>query len=77
MTDPGNKEAFVEELTQAVQNQLPPLGEDLRKCLKTALNSVFSRMELVTREEFDIQVRLLTRTRERLEEIQQRLEQME
>ena len=49
------------------------LREDLKKNLKSALGATLSRMELVTREEFDVQAALLSRTRARLEAMEKRL----
>jgi hypothetical protein len=44
---------------------------------RVALQSAFSRMELVTREEFDAQAKVLARTRERLEALEARLAALE
>ncbi len=40
-------------------------------------NATFSKMEIVTREEFDIQASLLSRTREKLETLQEKLSELE
>ncbi len=53
------------------------LREDLKKNLKSALGATLSRMDLVTREEFDVQAALLSRTRARLEAMQKRLAALE
>ncbi len=53
------------------------LGEDIKKNLKSALGATLSRMDLVTREEFDVQAALLARTRTRLEAIEKRLAALE
>lgn len=53
------------------------LREDLKKNLKSALGATLSRMDLVTREEFDVQAALLSRTRARLEAMQKRLTALE
>jgi BMFP domain-containing protein YqiC len=56
---------------------LRQVREDLEKNLRAALSSALARLELVTREEFDIQAALLARTRERLEQLQARIEELE
>jgi ubiquinone biosynthesis accessory factor UbiK len=53
------------------------LREDLKKNLKSALGATLSRMDLVTREEFDVQAALLSRTRARLEAMETRLAALE
>ena len=53
------------------------LKEDLEKNLRATLSATFSKMEIVTREEFDIQASLLSRTREKLETLQEKLSELE
>ena len=53
------------------------LKEDVEKNVRATLNAAFSKMELVTREEFDIQMSLLSRTRVKLEALQEKLSDME
>ncbi len=50
---------------------------DLEKNARALLASFFSRLDLVTREEFDVQSRLLQRTREKLQALETRLDQLE
>jgi BMFP domain-containing protein YqiC len=50
---------------------------DVQKNLKAMLSSTFSRLDLVTREEFDIQAQVLTRTREKLTALETRLAELE
>jgi BMFP domain-containing protein YqiC len=50
---------------------------DLEKNIKAFLAQAFTKLDLVTREEFDLQAELLTRTRSRLEELEARLAVLE
>lgn len=50
---------------------------DIEKNARALLASFFSRLDLVSREEFDVQTRLLQRTRERLQALEARLDQLE
>jgi BMFP domain-containing protein YqiC len=50
---------------------------DLEKNLRAMLNGVFARLDLVTREEFDVQRQVLARTREKLERLELQLSQLE
>ena len=71
----------IEELAQRLMGLLPPgaelLQEDLKKNLKTILNAAFARMDLVTREEFDVQAELLARTRAKLEAMERQVALLE
>lgn len=50
---------------------------DLEKNLKAMLASFFSRLDLVTREEFDVQREVLARTRAKLQELEAKLAELE
>lgn len=52
-------------------------AKDIEKNLKAMLASTFSRLDLVTREEFDVQQEVLVRTREKLVELEARLAKLE
>lgn len=50
---------------------------DLEKNIDALLKSMFTKMELVTREEFDVQTEVLKRTRQKLEELEKKLSKIE
>ncbi len=50
---------------------------DIDKNARALLASFFSKLDLVSREEFDIQTQVLQRTREKLKALEARLEQLE
>lgn len=64
-------------LADSIPDNLRGLGEDLQRNLKSTLRSGLERMDLVTREEFDIQQHLLARTREKLEALEARVAELE
>jgi hypothetical protein len=73
-----DKTPFLDELQgrlTALLAQTP--AADLQKNLKALLTQQFARLELVTREEFDTQSRVLARTRAKLDELEQRLAELE
>lgn len=47
--------------------------KDMEKNVKSMLGSAFNRMDLITREEFDIQQQVLLKTREKLAELESRV----
>ena len=71
----------IEELTRRIAELLPPGTEELRKDMKknvrAALAAAFARMDLVTRDEFDVQAELLVRTRLRLEKMEKQVAELE
>ena len=52
-------------------------ARDIEKNVKAVLASIFEKMDLVTREEFDIQSQLLARTREKLTALEARASELE
>ena len=50
---------------------------DLEKNLRALLTSFFSRLDLVTREEFDVQRQVLLRTREKLAQLEREIAELE
>jgi BMFP domain-containing protein YqiC len=75
---PMEKTAFLDDL----QDKLEALfantpAADLQRNMKALLMQQFARLDLVTREEFDTQVKVLARTRERLEALEARLREIE
>jgi BMFP domain-containing protein YqiC len=65
------------QLSQAVPSNIKALGEDLERNFKSLLQSGMSRMDLVTREDFDLQTAVLQRTRAKLEALELRLAELE
>lgn len=53
-----------------------PAGE-VEKNLRAALASVFAKLDLVTREEFDVQREVLARTRAKLQALEARVAELE
>jgi len=71
----------IDELAQKLAALVPPglraAEEDLKSTFRAALQSGLARMDLVTREEFEVQRLVLQRTREKLEAIERALEALE
>jgi BMFP domain-containing protein YqiC len=66
-----------DEIVSAVLRLLPEGPKDLEKNLRAALAGVFDRLDLVTREELEVQEAISARTRERLQELEKRLAELE
>jgi BMFP domain-containing protein YqiC len=69
---------FVDELT-ARMSELMAAGpaRDIERNLRALLTSGLARLDVVTREEFDVQAKLLARTREKLAALEARLAELE
>ena len=50
---------------------------DIEKNARALLSGFFSRLDLVSREEFDVQTQVLARTREKLKSLEERLSRLE
>lgn len=66
-----------EQLDQIMPPGMRSLRGDLETNLKAVLKDVFSKMDLVSREEFDVQSALLSRTRMKVEALETRLKELE
>ena len=71
----------IEQLARQVHDAMPQgirtLGDDVEKKIRQVLQAQLGRMDLVNREEFDIQTQVLMRTREKLTALEQRLAALE
>ncbi|MGQ0578124.1 MAG: accessory factor UbiK family protein [Betaproteobacteria bacterium] len=69
---------LLEELNRRVSDLIAATpAKDIEKNLRALLSSTFSRLDLVTREEFDIQQEVLRHTREKLGQMEARVAQLE
>ncbi len=75
--DPRSLDELARRLADAVPPGLTALKEDLEQNFKSVLQSGLAKLDLVTRQEFDIQAGVLRRSRERLEELERRLAALE
>lgn len=70
MFAPRQLEDLAKNLIAVLPNSLQNLEKDIQQQFKEILQSAFARLDLVTRDEFDIQVKVLARTREKLDALQ-------
>lgn len=70
-------EAILSEVSNALPDDIQHIKKDIEKNLRATLNATFAKMELVTREEFDIQTALLQRTRAQLDTLRDKLSALE
>ena len=70
-------EEFVQQFLRLLPADLSRSREDFEKVVRASLNAAFSRMNLVTREEFDVQAQLLSNSRAALDELEQKITELE
>ncbi len=74
MLDPKTLEELGNKMSALLANSP---ARDFEKNAKAALSGVFAKLDLITREEFDIQAQVLARTREKLKELEARVAALE
>lgn len=77
MLDPKLLDDISRRLNDALPSGLKSLQGDLEKNVNTAVQSVLGRLDLVTREEFDVQRKVLARSREKIEALEQQVAELE
>ncbi|PCH62626.1 MAG: hypothetical protein COC04_05185 [Gammaproteobacteria bacterium] len=77
MLDPTKIEEMVQSLSKVMPPGLTAIQADIEKNVRAALSATFAKLDLVTREEFDVQTQVLLRTREKLEALEQRVADLE
>ena len=69
---------ILDQVSAAVSNVLPSqLSSDVKKNMRAALQSALERLDLVTREELEVQEAVLARTREKLQELEKKIAALE
>ncbi len=73
-----NRSKLVDEMGERLRQvfEASP-AKDVERNVRAVLSGVFNRLDLVTREEFDVQREVLLRTRERLVELEQKVVELE
>jgi BMFP domain-containing protein YqiC len=74
MIDPKNIEEIGAKLSALLANS--PV-KDIEKNAKAVMSGMFAKLDLVTREEFDVQAQVLARTRAKLKELEARVTALE
>lgn len=74
MLDPKILEEFGAKMSALLANSP---AKDIERNAKAMVSGVFAKLDLVTREEFDVQAEVLARTREKLKELETRVDALE
>jgi ubiquinone biosynthesis accessory factor UbiK len=72
---------FINDIAQRLSDSLPPglnkFKKDLEKNFRAVLQSIFAKLDLVTREEFNVQKGILTKTRAKLSVLEKHIAELE
>ncbi len=77
MIDPKTLDALVARIAEGLPAGFGQVHEDLRNNLHAAVSAALARMDLVSREEFDVQSAVLARTREKLTALEAKVAELE
>ena len=77
MFDPKSIDDIATRLSDAIPPGFTNLKEDMEKNFRAILQSALGKMDLVTREEFEVQKGVLAKTRAKLENLEKRVAEME
>ena len=77
MLDPKKLEEIAKQISDAVPPGVKNMAEEPESKIKQVLQSQLSKLDLVTRDEFDVQTQVLIRTREKLDALEARLATLE
>ncbi len=73
--------AFIEDLLAKIAAVLPQdmqgLKDDTCKNMRVVLQSIFERMDLVTREDFEVQKKILARAQDQIQQLTQEVQRLE
>jgi ubiquinone biosynthesis accessory factor UbiK len=75
MFNPDQLDRMAEKLYAAMPSGLHTIEADVQATFKSILQTGFAQLDVVTREEFDAQVKVLARTREKVEALQKQLDE--
>jgi hypothetical protein len=77
MLDPKQFDDLFQRLSSAMPKGIQVLQEDINRNLRASLESGLARLDLVTREEFDVQSAVLARTRAKLAALESQVSALE
>ena len=77
MIDPKALDELARRFIKALPDDLGQLSDEVGQNARAAFSAALSRADLVTREEFDVQSSVLTRTREKLTQLEETVKELE
>lgn len=77
MIDPKKLDDIAKKLSDAVPDRVKSAKDEMGKQFKQVLQTQLGKLDLVSRDEFDTQTQVLLRTRQKLEELEKKISELE
>lgn len=77
MFDPKKLEQVAKQIHDSMPQPVKELGNDVEHKVRQVIQGQLSKLDVVSREEFDVQTQVLLRTRQKLTEMEQKLAALE
>ena len=75
--DPKNVDEFASKIKDIMPESLKSSKEEMQKTLKSGAEGVLQKLDIVSREEYDIQVALLKKCQEKINELEAKIADLE
>ena len=75
--DPKNIDDLAKKIKGVLPESLKSSKEEMQKTLKSGAEGVFQKLDLVSREEYDIQVGLLQKCQKKIDELEAKISELE
>ena len=73
MFDPAKLEQIAKQIHDSMPQQVKDLGADVEKKVRQTVQGQLNKLDIISREEFDIQTQVLLKTRQKLTEMEDKL----
>lgn len=77
MFDAKKLEQVARQIHESMPQPVKDLGSDMDQKVRQVIQGQLNKLDVVSREEFDVQTQVLLRTRQKLTEMEQKLDQLE
>jgi hypothetical protein len=77
MFNPQKLEEIAKQISDAMPEGVKSFGEEVDRKIKQVLQTQLEKLDMVSREEFDVQTQVLLRTREKLAEMEAKFAELE
>jgi BMFP domain-containing protein YqiC len=77
MFDPKKLEQIAKQIHESMPQPVRELGSDVEQKIRQVIQGQLNKLDVVSREEFDVQTQVLLRTREKLAQMEQKLSALE
>lgn len=77
MIEPKDLDKLAQQLSALLPDGITDVGEQMQSQFRDVLQSALAKMELVNREEFDVQRKVLARTRAKVDALEKTITELE